>query len=392
MAAARVTRLTAEKADCHVGLISGTSMDGVDAALVDFDCSRVQVLAARTYPFPEEIKTTLDRLREDPDRFPLAALARLDATLGETLAQAALDIIELAGVEPRAVTSIGSHGQTLLHRPDDNPPQTLQVGDPHIIADRTGITTVADFRRADLAAGGQGAPLAPLLHQALFQVPQEDRIVANLGGIANITVLPAGGGVAGFDTGPANCYLDLWFRRHHAERFDHAGAWAATGSVHPELLGLLLEDSYIQRPPPKSTGIEYFNPTWLDQRLASFKQLEPADVQATLAEFSARSLAQAIERQSGYAARRLILCGGGVHNLDLVDRIRQQLPGMTVESSADHGMDPDQVEAVLFAWLARRRLRAKATETGPITGARKQTLLGVIFESGSLPARPFSHG
>ncbi|MCC5864287.1 MAG: anhydro-N-acetylmuramic acid kinase [Wenzhouxiangella sp.] len=366
--------------DRYVGLISGTSMDGIDAVAVDLAGGRVLVLAATTVPFASELASMLDQVRSDPDHYPVAEMARLDAMFGEALADAALEVISRSDLAPASFAAIGSHGQTLLHRPDGPFPHTLQIGDPWRLAARTGLPVVADFRRADLAVGGQGAPLAPLLHQALFQVGHEDRLVANLGGIANLTLLPAGGGVSGFDTGPANCLLDLWYRRHHrAGRCDLGGAWSAGGQVSPALLASLLDDPYLRLPPPKSTGIEYFTPAWLDRHLALHPRLAAVDIQASLAEFSATTLANAIDRLSGIKPARLIVCGGGVHNDDLIRRLKVRLDGLPVESSARYGLDPDQVEAVLFAWLARQCLHGQTLATGPVTGARSRALLGGVF-------------
>ncbi len=367
-------------------------MDGIDAVAVDLAGGQVDVLAALTAPFEPDLARRLDRVRSNPDHFPVAAAAELDAVLGEAFAQAALHVIDRSGLQPADFLAVGCHGQTLLHRPDPPFPHTVQIGDPWRIANRTGLTTVADFRRADLAVGGQGAPLAPLLHQAVFQVEDEDRLVANLGGIANLTVLPAGGGLLGFDTGPANCYLDLWYRRHHHDRhhnghhnrhhnrYDGGGAWAASGEVNTALLASLLDEPYFALPWPKSTGIEHFNPHWLDQRLARHPNLPPVDIQATLCELSARTLARAIDQLDGVKPARLILCGGGIHNHDLVNRLRAHLDGLQVETSARHGLDPDQVEAILFAWLARQRLIRQPIATSPVTGASADPLLGTLFE------------
>ncbi len=371
-------------ADCLIGLISGTSMDGVDAVLADFSVQPPRLLAALTRPFSSTQTEALDRLRARPDDFPTAALAQLDAELGEVFADAAVAVIEAAGLNPSAVLAIGSHGQTVLHRPDARPPFSLQIGDPARIAEITGLVTVADFRRADLAAGGQGAPLAPLLHRALLANPRENRVVANLGGIANITVLPAEGAISGFDTGPANCFLDLWYRRHQAGRFDQGGGWSAEGVVDETWLARLLDDPYFSRQPPKSTGIEAFSAAWLEARLPPWAGQRPADVQATLAEFSAASLVSAINQALPSGCQRLLLCGGGAHNRDLVSRIQRRLPGLPCEATDRHGVPGDFVEAMLFAWLAARRLALQALNTAPITGARGPVMLGAVYRP-----RPF---
>ncbi len=363
----------------YIGLISGTSMDGIDAVVVDFDQSPPLIEAAQTVPFQPSVRELLDQLRSDPDAFPTARLAHLDALLGDAFADAAQRVIKQAGCTSKDIRAIGSHGQTVAHHPEADPPWTLQIGDPHRIARQTGITTVADFRRADLAAGGQGAPLAPLLHQALLASPDEDRVVVNLGGIANLTLLPKSGRVSGFDTGPANCLLDDWYRRHHQERFDHNGDWAAGGAVDQVWLERLLDDPYFDRPAPKSTGIEYFSPAWLDERLPDWAADRPRDIQATLAELTAASLARSIRQSNMDSPKRLIVCGGGVHNHHLIERITTLLPGTRIQSSDRHGLDPDQVESVLFAWLARERLAGRPIDTVEITGASTPIHGGVVF-------------
>ena len=354
-------------------------MDGVDAVLCDFSERPPVIPACRTLPFGPEPRRMLDQLRADPDRFPTADLARIDALLGDVFAAAAQVVCAAAGLSATDITAIGSHGQTVLHRPEACPPHTLQIGDPNRIASATGVLTVADFRRADLAAGGQGAPLAPLLHKALMASTEENRVVVNLGGIANISVLPARGGVTGFDTGPANCLLDFWYRHHHGGDFDRNGTWAASGRADAEWLARLMQDTYFQRPPPKSTGIEYFSPAWLRARLPKWADQRPADIQATLVEFSVAGICESIDLLPAHdRPERVIVCGGGVHNDYLMRRLADQLAPHGVVSSADMGLDPDQVEAILFAWLARERLAGRALATPQITGAVAPVLAGTI--------------
>ena len=369
--------------ECFVGLISGTSMDGIDAVVVRLGDDAPRLLSAATYPFDDELRETLDTVRRDPDGFPVSKLGALDAVLGDRFAEAALAVIAEAGLEPADVTAIGSHGQTIVHHAEASPPYTLQIADPHRIARRTGLVTVADFRRADLAAGGQGAPLAPLLHDALFRSDGQARAVVNLGGIANVTLLLPDQAVSGFDTGPANCFLDLWYRRHFRDaRFDRDGAWAAQGRVDPDWLDELLSDPYFSRPAPKSTGIEYFSPDWLARRLPDWADERPADIQATLAELSARSIAEALQADTIGRLDTLVTCGGGAANRDLVRRIAERLDGVEVMASDALGLAADHVEATLFAWLARARLRNQALDTAPITGAKDAVLLGVVAASG----------
>ncbi|MGY6554756.1 MAG: anhydro-N-acetylmuramic acid kinase [Wenzhouxiangella sp.] len=367
-------------AEYFIGLISGTSMDGIDAVLVDFSAPRPRISAALTYPFDPEQGRALDALRQDPDHFPVAALAQLDAQLAERFAAAALAVLAAAGIKPDQVRAIGSHGQTVLHRPQATPPHTLQIADPQRIAAITGIPTVADFRRADMAYGGQGAPLAPLIHQALLASADENRVVINLGGIANISVLPARGGLSGFDTGPANCFLDLWFRQHHSGRFDPDGSWAASGQADPEWLQALLDDAYFQMPPPKSTGIEYFNPRWLSERLPAWASERPADIQASLLALSTTSIQQVLNRlPAADFPHRVICCGGGVRNRALMQGLAAAMAPVPVVSATAFGLDPDHVEALLFAWLARERLAERTIATPAITGASHPVLAGAIF-------------
>ena len=371
----------------YIGLISGTSMDGIDAVLVDFTDDPPQLVAAETFQYPAALRAGLDELRADPDAFPAARLARLDAEVGHAFAEAANGLLAKAGIPAHRVRAIGSHGQTILHRPEDAFPHTLQIGDPTRIAAATGVDVVADFRRADLAAGGQGAPLAPLIHQALLANRAENRLVVNLGGIANVTLLPAEDGVSGFDTGPANCFLDDWYRAHHLNhaqdentpRFDAGGAWAASGQVDEALLADLLREPWLHREPPKSTGIEHFSPAWLRERLPANAEARPADIQATLAEFSAASLVANIQRFVPFRSDRVLICGGGVANTDLVRRIQARLGDTPVESTAAHGIDPDFLEATLIAWLAREFIADRPINTPPITGARHPVHLGALW-------------
>ena len=369
-------------ADVLIGLISGTSMDGIDAAAVDFSGDRPELVGAETVPYTDSLRTQLDELRADPDAFPAARLARLDTEVGDAFATAANELLAATGLRSGNVRAIGSHGQTVLHRPDADPPHTLQIGDPTRIAAATGIDVVADFRRADLAAGGQGAPLAPLLHSALLGSAGETRVVVNLGGIANVTVLDDNRVAAGFDTGPANCFLDDWYRARHDDRFDAGGAWAASGRIDERLLGRLTADDYFSRRPPKSTGIEYFSPAWLRARLPDDAASRPADVQATLAELSAATLADAIRRFGPARPDRILLCGGGVANDDLVARIRRRLGDTPLHSTAEYGIDPNFVEATLFAWLACEFLAGRAVDTPPVTGAARAVRLGALWPAG----------
>ena len=366
--------------ELYVGLISGTSMDAIDAALVDLSSPRPRLLAAHGTSLPAEIHSQLRSLADPQWRGDLDEAGELDATLGDYFALAALHLLDSASVSPSAVVAIGSHGQTIRHRPDTHPPYTLQIGDPNRIAERTGITTVADFRRRDIAAGGQGAPLVPAFHAAVLRSDLEDRAVLNLGGIANLTLLWAdpARAVLGFDTGPANCLLDRWAERHLGTPLDAAGTWALSGNPQARLLERLLSDPFFDRPPPKSTGTEYFNLAWLDERLAAFPDITAADVQATLLALTAESVAAALRARAPHCARVLV-CGGGIHNRALVDRLAQAMPERAVESTEEHGLDPDWVEAIAFAWLAQRTLRGESGNLPTVTGAGGPRILGGIY-------------
>lgn len=377
MAAPRIGgSATAEPAfagTAFIGLISGTSADGIDAALVRVS-PRVEVLAASTTPYAAALRETILRVSQLDAKLDLDEFGALDSAIGEAFADAALALLAGAGIEAAQIRAIGSHGQTLRHRP--RPPHrfTLQVGDPNVIAERTGIDVVADFRRRDVAAGGEGAPLMPAFHAAVLGDARETRAVLNLGGIGNLTLLPPDGRVRGFDTGPANGLLDAWCFENTGQAFDRGGAWGAGGRVLPALLERCLAEPWLALPPPKSSGRDQFHLGWLRERLAGDER--PVDVQATLADFSARSIVDAL-LATQRDTRRLIACGGGVHNAMLMGRLAALLPGVVVESSAAHGIDPDAVEAAGFAWLAWQSIEGRPGNRPEVTGARGPRVLGV---------------
>ncbi len=365
----------------YLGLISGTSADGIDAALVRFDSNdpraACKLVQGRTYAWDDDLRARLIAIGQGGDANSLDELGELDVRIARRFADAALRLLDEAGIAPNAVRSIGSHGQTMRHRPDATYPFTWQLGDGNVIAECTGITTVADFRRRDVAAGGHGAPLMPAFHAAMLHSRDEDRAVLNLGGIANFTLLPRVGEVRGFDTGPANALLDAWCERHSGQAFDAGGVFAASGKVNHSLLAGLLDDPWFALPPPKSTGREQFHLDWLQTRLDDGAH-SAADVQATLLELSAATIANAlVATQSGTG--RVLVCGGGVHNPLLLERIRARLPGMLVESTAGHRLDPDFVEAMGFAWLARETLAERPGNLPSVTGAKGARVLGAIY-------------
>jgi anhydro-N-acetylmuramic acid kinase len=362
--------------DYFIGLMSGTSMDGIDAIVVRFGKQDAQLLASLEQPYPEPLRQKLLQAMRDPESCSVDDVGTLDRQVGGSFRDAALAVLAESGLAASDIAAIGSHGQTLRHRPDAPTPYSLQIGDPATIALGTGITTVADFRRADIAAGGQGAPLVPPFHQWLFGRSDSSRVILNIGGIANITVLGAGDEMPlGFDTGPGNTLLDGWIQANLNKPYDRDGAWATSGRVQPELLQALLADDYFRLSPPKSTGFEHFNVDWLRQLGAD--NYAPADVQATLAELSARTIAAAIETHAATAGEVLV-CGGGFHNADLLRRLAQHLPGRTVSSTATEGLHPDWVEATAFAWLAMRTVNNQSGNLPSVTGAGRKLVLGAI--------------
>ncbi|MFL6587873.1 MAG: anhydro-N-acetylmuramic acid kinase [Luteimonas sp.] len=372
--------------DLFLGLISGTSADGIDAAIVRFDDRADGTLHAElrfggTYPWDVALRARLVALGQQAASLTLDDVGELDVLIADAFADATLAAIADAGLSAADIAALGSHGQTLRHRPygragDGRAPFTLQLGDGARIAERTGVATVADFRRRDVAAGGHGAPLLPALHAALLARPGEDRAVLNLGGIANLTLLPGDGGpVRGFDTGPANGLMDAWCLRHTGDAFDRDGALAAQGRVDTALLARLQAEPWFSAPPPKSTGRDQFHLDWVDASLQGFEAI--ADIQATLLALSVATIVDALHATQPDTAR-VIGCGGGVHNGALMRALAEALPGVVVESSAAHGLDPDHVEAMGFAWLARQTVLGRPGNLPSVTGAVGPRVLGVV--------------
>jgi len=358
-------------------------MDGIDAALVIFGDHRCNVRATHAAAYPRELRDGLLTASRQPGQCTVDRIGQLDQWVGQCFRDAALQLLSKAGVAAKAVTAIGSHGQTLRHQPRGARPFSMQIGDPNIIAEGTGIATVADFRRRDIAAGGEGAPLAPAFHRWLFADAVKKRAVLNIGGIANITMLdPATDKVVGFDTGPGNTLLDDWIRSCQDKSFDNNGEWARAGTVDEPLIGEMLGDPYFGLTPPKSTGFEYFNGEWIRSRLTALDHARPSevDVQATLAELSARTIATSI---LGFAPDidEVLVCGGGVHNTDMMQRLRGYLSGIQVTSTEGYGLHPDWVEAAAFAWLAKRRLEGKTGSLPEVTGASSAQVLGAVYSA-----------
>lgn len=360
-----------------LGLMSGTSADGIDAALVQFPQSGgCHFVHGHTHAWDAATREALIALGQGGEPASMDALGQLDARVGIAFASAANQLLDLAGVQRSQVQAIGSHGQTIRHRPLSTPAFTWQIGDANRIAELTGITTVADFRRRDVAAGGHGAPLMPAFHLAMLGSTDEDRAVLNLGGIANLSLIARDGSIRGFDTGPANALLDGWCQRHLGHAFDADGAFAASGRVDESLLARLLAEPWFALPPPKSTGREQFHLQWVEAQLGA-TTLAPADVQATLLELTAATVADALLAQLP-GARRVLVCGGGVRNPQLLSRLQARLPGVAIGSSAAHGLDPDYMEAMGFAWLAQETLAGRPGNLPSVSGARGPRILGAI--------------
>jgi anhydro-N-acetylmuramic acid kinase len=360
-----------------VGLMSGTSMDGIDAALVEFSDSTMTILQTLDHAYPTDLRDDLLAAIRLPVQQDISNVDNLNRRCGECFRDAALALLRAANVKASDVKAIGSHGQTLRHQPNAVPAFTLQIGDPQIIAAGTGITTIADFRSADIAAGGQGAPLTPIFHEWLFRKPGTHRAVLNIGGIANLTLLTDGLDTIGFDTGPGNTLMDAWIREHRGVAFDRDGEWAGSGTTDEALLQRLLSDAYFAAKPPKSTGFEQFNLHWMQQ--ADLSATAATDVQATLCALTATTISDALQRFAADVTEVLV-CGGGVHNLTLMAQLQKQLPGIQVASTATAGLNPDWVEAVAFAWLALRRLQGLPGNLPGVTGARAPVALGVIHQ------------
>jgi anhydro-N-acetylmuramic acid kinase len=358
--------------DLYVGLMSGTSLDGVDAALVDFTRAPCRLVASHFAPYPDALRAEALALNSPgPDELARAAL--LANALSEQYAAAVRVLLAAARVDRVLVAAIGCHGQTVRHRPDLG--YTVQLVNGALLAELTEVAVVCDFRNRDVAAGGQGAPLVPAFHAACFAAPGRRRVIANIGGIANITCLRPGEPVRGFDTGPGNVLLDLWTARHRGEPFDRDGVWAASGKVVDALLRTMLAEPFFGLPPPKSTGRDLFSAAWLAQFAP--ERHAPADVQATLAALTATSIADAVEQSGG--AEEVFVCGGGASNAHLMRTLAGALPGVRVASTAAVGVDPDWVEAMAFAWLAREALAGRHGNAPEVTGATGPRVLGAVY-------------
>ncbi|MDV5356413.1 anhydro-N-acetylmuramic acid kinase [Enterobacter asburiae] len=368
------------KSGRYIGVMSGTSLDGVDVVLAAIDDTMVAQQASLTFPIPLPLKEGILNICQG-QQLTLSQLGRLDTQLGQLFADAVLALMDREQLIAQDIVAIGCHGQTVWHEPTGVAPHTLQIGDNNQIAARTGVTVVGDFRRRDMALGGQGAPLVPAFHHALLAHPVERRMVLNIGGIANLSLLIPGQPVRGFDTGPGNMLLDAWIWRHQGKPYDDNAQWASEGKVILPLLQSMLSDPYFAEPAPKSTGREYFNAGWLERHLVHYPGLAACDVQATLVELTAITISEQVLLSGG--CERLLVCGGGSRNPLLMARLASQLPGIEVAPTDDAGISGDDMEALAFAWLAWRTLAGLPGNLPSVTGAAAPTVLGAIF-----PANP----
>ncbi|AOX99212.1 anhydro-N-acetylmuramic acid kinase [Jeongeupia sp. USM3] len=357
-----------------IGLMTGTSLDGIDAVLVDLSNAQPLLLAAQGSPLPEALRDDLLTLQA-PSADEIDLAWRAGNALADCYADAVSALLLQAGAAADDVVAIGNHGQTVRHRPERG--YTIQLGNHARLAERCGITVVGDFRSRDVAAGGQGAPLVPAFHHAIFADARRHRVIVNIGGIANLTDLPPDGAVSGHDTGPGNVLMDLWIHRHRGERYDASGAWAASGKVIGTLLAQLLAEPYLAQPAPKSTGRDLFHADWLATQLAG-RNDDPADVMATLTAYTARTIADAV-RTTAPGADDVFVCGGGAHNPTLLAMLGDALPGVGIASTASLGVDPDWVEAIAFAWLAQRCIDSACGNVPAVTGADGPRVLGAIW-------------
>ncbi len=358
-----------------IGLMSGTSLDSIDAALVDFSTGSAQLLSSYEHPIPAALQQELTALCLPGDN-EIERMGVADKTLGRAFAMAVKQLLQATNISPSEIAAIGSHGQTIRHLPDIDNAFTLQIGDPNTIAFETGITTVADFRRKDMAAGGQGAPLAPAFHAAFFSTEDNSpRAVINIGGISNVTLLHPAGDITGYDIGPGNILMDLWTQQHKQQAYDRDGEWAASGKVIESVLQAMLREPYFAQQAPKSTGRELFNRQWLDRYLAD-ADYEPKDIQATLLELTAKSIAEELNQ---HHCKDIYISGGGAYNKALMRRLQVLLAPYSVSSTDSLGIAPQWVEACGFAWLARQTLNRQSGNQIAVTGASQPVVLGAIY-------------
>lgn len=364
----------------YIGVMSGTSMDGIDIALVDITDDKVTSIASDCYPMPASLKQHLLTLCETKQT-TLQNLGELDHQLGRLFADSINQFLKNNQIEKHQITAIGCHGQTIYHAPLGDNRFTMQIGDPNIITAQTGITTIADFRRKDMAYGGQGAPLVPAFHKAVLLDPHINRVILNIGGISNISVLIPQHPVIGYDTGPGNVLLDGWIKEQQGKNYDQDALWAKTGKINEHLLTHLYQENYFQIPAPKSTGRELFNLPWLHKKLAQ-TDLAAQDIQATLVELTALSIANEIKKLPTKTTLpcELLVCGGGARNPLIMQRLSSLLPSWTVATTNTKGINSDDMEAIAFAWLAYCRINNIPSNIPEVTSASQAVCLGIIYK------------
>ncbi len=366
--------------ELYIGVMSGTSMDGVDTALVSIEDDSITLLNHDEFPMPDDLKARLLEVCIG-QKTDLVAIGELDHQLGHLFADAVLQLLDKSGTPASSVTAIGNHGQTVFHQPTGDSPFTMQLGDANIIAAKTQIQTVADFRRKDMALGGQGAPLVPAFHHTIFHPKDSSVVVLNIGGISNISVLRPNHLTLGYDTGPGNMLMDAWVDKHTGEKFDRDAQFSLKGQLNQALLEQLLNESYLSQTPPKSTGRELFNLPWLEQQLTGFKDLAAEDVQRTLCEYTALTIANEVEAYRLGDKPALYVCGGGTRNPLLMKRLVELLPSWEVDSTTNKGVDADYMEAMAFAWLAQRHVHQLPSNLPEVTGASRAASLGVLYRA-----------
>lgn len=364
--------------ELYLGIMSGTSLDGIDVCLVNFKNKNI-VVDAIEFPFPKQLKEEILHISNN-QQTTIQQIGVVDHKLGVLYAESINSFLKKSNIKSSQITVIGCHGQTVWHSPGKPYPFTIQLGDLNIIAAKTGIKTIGDFRRKDMALGGQGAPLVPAFHKYMFNFPKENRIILNIGGISNITKLYKDTEIIGYDTGPGNILMDIWIRRHLHKSYDKNGNWARGGKLNDQLLNSFLSDNFFTKMHPKSTGREKFNSEWIKYHLGTNSQLHeisPQDVQNTLTELTAISIANEINNNG--LCHRVLVCGGGAFNSFLMERIQAHLLESPVESTANYGLDPSHVESAAFAWLAKQRAQNKSSNMPSVTGAKKATTLGCVI-------------
>jgi len=367
---------TSDQAELIIGMMSGTSIDGIDVALVEFkDSTTLNLIQTELAPFSDQLRSAISNLAQNNSDLLSEKDSPLHDQLAKVYAQAALQILNTSGIEKHKISAIANHGQTVRHEPNACPAFSLQLGNGQLIANQTGIPTITQFRQADLAVGGQGAPLMPAFHSAFF-AHDSDSFIINLGGIANLTSL--NNEVIGFDTGPSNCLLDQWINLNLGKQFDRNGQWAASGKVVQPLLDKLMDDPYLSKAFPKSTGTDHYNLTWLESKISDLKSYEPANIQATLLAFTVKTIELALQ-QLAVSSGQIFICGGGAQNNFLVTELQRTLANFKIRKTDELGVPSDWVEAIGFAWLGYCYLHDIPSNLPSVTGASKHMILGEIY-------------